>query len=198
MKKYLFLFITICYGQSPNFFYTYLTSGVTSTDTTFNFTASDTNYVLTNAAYYATIWDTKYANAAEAFKENKAEIILVNSRTLAAFDVERGQYGTTARSFNTTGRRYKISVDVFRQNLVYVSDTSSFTTTATRKAIYLKGVLTSDKFGATPRDVDAGNGSESLPVAGDLLKVVVKTDSIIILRAAGTTSGLKFEYSGKR
>lgn len=79
----------------------------------------------------------------------------------------------------------------------FQSDSAAFVTTATRLAVYIPGTLPSDLFTATPRDLDAGDGSEALPVAGDLIKCVAKADSAIFLRAAGTTSGLKFVWTRK-
>ena len=119
--KRIILFLLLCslgFGQSPNFFYSYLTTGISSTDTTVTFTASDTTYAGDNTSFYATIWQMNgYANAAEAYKAGKAEIVLVNSRTTNTFDIERAQLGTTARSFNTSGKRYKIQADVYGTHL---------------------------------------------------------------------------------
>ena len=119
--KRVILFLLLCslgFGQSPNFFYSYLTSGISSTDTSLTFTASDTTYAGDDTSFYATIWQMNgYANAAEAYKAGKAEIVLVNSRTTNTFDIERAQLGTTARSFNTSGKRYKIQADVYGTHL---------------------------------------------------------------------------------
>jgi hypothetical protein len=72
----------------------------------------------------------------------------------------------------------------------YNSGSSSFTTTATRKAIYIAGATSSDCYVVTPKSSDG----LVLPVPGDLLSVYAKTDSLIVTRAAGTTSGLGFNY----
>lgn len=115
MKKILFLaaFCSVAFSQSPNFFYSYLVSGVTASDTLVTFTASDTSYVLTNTGFYATIFDTRYADAADAYKAGRAEVVLVNSRSSNVFNIDRAQLGTTARAFNTSGRRYKIVASVY-------------------------------------------------------------------------------------
>lgn len=119
MKKLLLLLISsLAFGQAPNFFNTYLITNVSSTDTTLTFTATDSTYAGSGTSYYATLWDTYYGDPVTAYKAGKAEAILINSRTANTFDVERAQLGTTARNFNTSGRRYKISVDVFSQNYV--------------------------------------------------------------------------------
>lgn len=115
MKKLfsLLFFVSLAFGQTPNYFFTYLTTGVSSTDTTLTFTATDTTYAGSNTTYYATLWDTWYDNSADAYKAGKAEAILINSRSGRTFDVERGVLGTTARSFNTSGRRYRIDAVIF-------------------------------------------------------------------------------------
>lgn len=75
--------------------------------------------------------------------------------------------------------------------LVY--DTLAFTTTATRTAKKITGIKPTSWFVASPR-----KQADALPVAGDLLSVRCKTDSIIIFRAAGTTSGLQVTIIGKK
>lgn len=120
MKKLiLFVLLTsLSLAQAPNLFYTYLTTAVNSTDTTFYFTATDTTFAGSGTSYYAIIWDTYYANPVDAYKAGKAEMVIINSRSGRTFDVTRGALSTTARSFNTSGRRYKISVDLVAENLL--------------------------------------------------------------------------------
>jgi hypothetical protein len=124
MKKilFLFLFVSLCYSQTPLLYYTTLTSGVDSDDTTFTFTATDTTLAGNNTAYHAVIWDTYYPSAVDAYKASRAEVILINSRTANRFDVERGQLGSTARSFNTTGRRYRISMGLLGEILAELGE----------------------------------------------------------------------------
>jgi hypothetical protein len=71
-----------------------------------------------------------------------------------------------------------------------VRGSDAFSTTATRRAVYIAGATSSDYYVATPKSSDG----LVLPVAGDLLSVYAKTDSLIVTRAAGTTSGLGFNY----
>jgi hypothetical protein len=71
-----------------------------------------------------------------------------------------------------------------------VGDTAAFTTTATRMAIYIPGCRENQIWDATPRKPHA----TLLPVAGDFIAVAPKWDSLVVKRAAGTTSGLKFNY----
>jgi len=73
-----------------------------------------------------------------------------------------------------------------------VADTSAFTTTATRAAVYIAGALSTDKYTVSHRNA---SGTETLPVADDQMSYYAKADSLIVLRQAGTTSGLKFSYS---
>lgn len=72
-----------------------------------------------------------------------------------------------------------------------VADTSAFVTTATRAAVFISGALSTDKYYVSHRNL---TGTETLPVAGDQLSYYAKADSLIVLRAAGTTSGQKFSY----
>ena len=69
-------------------------------------------------------------------------------------------------------------------------DTSAFVTTATRLAIFVSGARDSQIWQATSR-IPANT---TLPVAGDQLSCSSKWDSVIVKRAAGTTSGLKINY----
>jgi hypothetical protein len=70
-------------------------------------------------------------------------------------------------------------------------DTSSFTTTATRKAVYVSGLTSTANVSVSHRNL---TGSDTLPVADDQLSYYVKVDSLIVLRQAGTTSGQKFSF----
>jgi len=72
-----------------------------------------------------------------------------------------------------------------------IADTSAFTTTGTRKAIYIAGALSTDVYTVSHRNA---TGSDTLPVADDQLSYYAKADSLIVLRQAGTTSGQKFSY----
>jgi hypothetical protein len=69
-------------------------------------------------------------------------------------------------------------------------DTSAFTTTATRLAISIPGATGNDVYAVSVRSADAF----TLPGAGEFLSYFAKTDSLIIMRNTGTTSGLKVSY----
>ena len=71
-----------------------------------------------------------------------------------------------------------------------VRGSGSFTTSATRVAISIPGATSSDYY--LVRGI-AGD-DHARPVAGDLLNCIAKTDSLIVMRAAGTTSGQGFTY----
>jgi hypothetical protein len=73
---------------------------------------------------------------------------------------------------------------------LYTGDASTFATTSTRKAIYISGTTTGSRYQVSPLAVD---GTTS-PVTGDLLNCITKTDSLVVMRLAGTTSGLGFSY----
>ena len=72
---------------------------------------------------------------------------------------------------------------------VYVRDSVSFTTSETRVAKYIAGATSADVYVVTPQ-APASSGSGGRPVAGDLTNAFPKTDSVVFMRAAGTTSGL--------
>ena len=83
------------------------------------------------------------------------------------------------------------SLGTIRGGVGYLSDTSNFGTNVTWKGIYIPGALTTDRYVATPRYQFT---AVALPVAGDLLSCMPKKDSLVVLRAAGTTSGLGFTW----
>lgn len=114
-------------------------------------------------------------------------VIEFQSELNSPVTIENSGVITSARTVTFKNADGEIAIDG--------SDTTAFSGSNTRLAVYRAGVTPASKVVAVPRIVDAGNGSEALPVAGDLLKVMVKTDSIIFLRAAGTTSGLKLTYT---
>ena len=67
---------------------------------------------------------------------------------------------------------------------------SSFATSGLVKAIYIAGTATTDICVVSP----GASGATTPPVAGDVCNCYCKTDSIVVWRAAGTTSGLPFQY----
>jgi hypothetical protein len=83
-----------------------------------------------------------------------------------------------------------LSVDGFFSGSSKIRGNGAFTTTSVRAAVYVAGLTASDMGFATPRNEDG----TTLPVAGDFMSVYCKTDSVIVLRVAGTTSGEKFNW----
>jgi hypothetical protein len=68
--------------------------------------------------------------------------------------------------------------------------TTNFSTTAVRTVVYISGLTGANAFNVNPLAVDAF----TQPVAGDLLNSYCKTDTLVILRASGVTSGLGVVY----
>lgn len=68
---------------------------------------------------------------------------------------------------------------------VLFRDTAAFVTSATRRAKYIAGASATDFYVATVR----GTNGSTRPVAGDVVSVVAKADSVILERQTGTTSG---------
>lgn len=75
----------------------------------------------------------------------------------------------------------------------WIADTLIFATTKTRCSKRIAGIRTTSVIVAT-RIL----ASEALPVAGDLPAVLCKTDSVILTRAAGTTSAARYSIVGKK
>lgn len=67
---------------------------------------------------------------------------------------------------------------------------ATFTTTGTRVAVYIPGCATTDYCFV---QITATGGTDR-PVVGDVCSVYPKTDSLIVQRQAGTTSGLAFDW----
>lgn len=142
MRKLIFLITGFfiwqsALSQSPNYFYTYLVSGINSTDTTITFTSTDLTYVNGKTSFYATLFDDYWGDPDIAFKNSGAEIIYINSNTSNTFDIERGKLGTTARAFNTPGRRYKLIADVY--TLGVAIDSARLSTNTDTLKFYING-----------------------------------------------------------
>lgn len=66
----------------------------------------------------------------------------------------------------------------------------AFVTSATKVSLYLPGTTATSVFVCDPLMAT----SATRPAAGDLLGWYARTDSLVITRAAGTTSGLTFSF----
>lgn len=69
-----------------------------------------------------------------------------------------------------------------------LAGTSSFSGIDQRKAVYIVGATASDKYSVT------ASGGDSAPGPNDLLRCYAKTDSLVVWRQAGGTSGLSFDW----
>jgi hypothetical protein len=113
-----------------------------------------------------------------------------------SIDVGRIRFGDgasgVARLVNSIGNNATITLPSKDGTLlVATADTSAFSGSNTRVAVYISGATASDKYHVTPRN---SNGSDTLPVTDDFMSYQAKIDSLIVYRVAGTTSGLKFSY----
>jgi hypothetical protein len=70
------------------------------------------------------------------------------------------------------------------------SGTASFVGANVRAAVYLAGITTAYKFGVGP----VAPADLTFPVTGDVCSGITKTDTLVVMRLAGTTSGLEFWY----
>lgn len=68
--------------------------------------------------------------------------------------------------------------------------TAAFTSAEVVKSVFVTGATSADLCYVTP----LAPASTTAPVAGDFCNCIFKTDSLIVLRAAGTTSGLGFNW----
>lgn len=90
-------------------------------------------------------------------------------------------------TLRATGNVSTAGSGTFASLSVTNADTSAFTGTETRKAVYFAGATTASVYIATPR-----MSSEASPSANDILAVYAKADSAIVTRPESGTSGLKF------
>lgn len=90
-----------------NFGYATLAAGIDSDDTSITLTTGH-GARLPSTAFNAPIWDTSYSSPTAAYHAGAAEIVRVTVRSTDTLTVTRAQEGTTARSFNTSGRVYAI------------------------------------------------------------------------------------------
>ena len=72
----------------------------------------------------------------------------------------------------------------------WVAGTSAFSTTLTRVAISIPGATASDIYAVSAVSADAF----TRPGAGEQLNYFAKTDSLVVMRQTGTTSGLGVSY----
>lgn len=97
---------------------------------------------------------------------------------------------TGAATFSSTISSGAITSSGFIDGTSAITDTSAFTTTATRKAVYISGAVSADKYVVTWRNL----AGDEATIPTEVPFYYAKTDSLIVMRSAGTTSGLKFSY----
>ncbi len=95
---------------------------------------------------------------------------------------------------DSTGQGYDTEIPTLDTNKIfyerfYTCGTATFSGTARRLAIYVKGATTASLF-----SVEIITANDVVPVAGDLVSLNRKTDSLIILRPASGTSGLTVSW----
>ena len=112
-----------------NFGYATLAAGIDSDDTSITLTTGH-GARLPAGPFNAVIWDTSYGSPTAAYHASAAEIVRVTTRTTDTLSpVTRAQEGTTARSFNTSGRTYAIGVALTKATYDQLApaDTPTFT-----------------------------------------------------------------------
>jgi hypothetical protein len=101
----------------------------------------------------------------------------------------RAAQDVAIRAAQAADSTYKTAQIALKQNTL-VSDTASFTTSATRLAVYVVGTTGTSIF-----SVNIRGQADVLPVADDLCRYQPKTDSLVVTRVAGTTSGLQISWT---
>lgn len=97
---------------------------------------------------------------------------------------------TSDVKFDSTKFTDNVSIDSVMYGNAWSRGSGAFTTTLTRAAVYIKGALATDYY------IVGGIATDQYtrPVAGDFMNCFAKLDSLIVMRQAGTTSGLRFTY----
>ena len=94
--------------------------------------------------------------------------------------------GDTSQSETTANLTSIHSID----GSTWLAGTGAFSTTLTRMAIYIAGAAASDIYAVSAVSADAF----TRPGAGEQLIYFAKTDSLVVMRQTGTTSGLGVSY----
>lgn len=113
-------------------------------------------------------------------------VVKIDPSTAPLFEQQNTQFsnwGTLPDLFHPDGVAQAIVTSAFAR----MGGSSSFSTTDQRKAIYLIGTKSTDYFVVSP-------AINAAPRASDALSCFAKTDSLIVWRSAGGTSGLSFNW----
>jgi hypothetical protein len=195
MKRFIILFALIMFSVLVSQAQISKSAQVTIFSTGATVTQDSLDVKLNRAEFWVIMaGDTVYARGlfARDTTYRKAQETAIRA-VIAADSNYRAAQETAIRAIQAADSTYKSAQIALKMSTsAFKADTGSFSTAAVRAALYEPGALNASYWVATIR-----NQSEVLPVAGDLLSVYVKKDSVIVNRVAGTTSGLKFTIWGK-
>lgn len=100
-------------SELANAAYSTLASGITAGATSLS-VASGEGARFPSTNFYICVYDSIYPNYAVAYRNSAGEIMLCSSRTTDALTVTRAQDSTAAVAFNTTGRTYRVELNVIK------------------------------------------------------------------------------------
>ena len=103
-------------SELANAAYSTLASGIDSDDTSLS-VASGHGARFPASNFYICVYDSMFRTFAEAFRGGYGEIMLCSSRSTDTLTVTRAKGGTTALSFNTTGRTYRVELNFIKENI---------------------------------------------------------------------------------
>ena len=170
-----------------NFGYATLSAGIDSDDTSITLTTGQ-GARLPAGPFNAVIWDTSYGSPTVAYHANAAEIVRVTTRTTDTLSpITRAQEGTTARSFNTSGRTYAIGVTLTKATYDQLApaDTPTFTGKITSSGAVVSAgtAMSGAEVNVALRDnlysatADVTWTHSATPAVGQEYGVIVTTDS---------------------
>ena len=184
-----------------NFGYATLSAGIDSDDTSITLTTGH-GARLPSTAFNAPIWDTSYGSPTLAYHAGAAEIVRVTARSTDTLTVTRAQEGTTARSFNTSGRTYAIGVTLTKATYDQLAPSASpvFTGTITSSGAR---IATATAMGSTVVDVTKLDNTYSATGDATLtFSATPATDTVfgVIITTDGTARTITFpsSYSEQR
>jgi len=185
-----------------NFGYATLSAGIDSDDTSITLTTGH-GARLPSTAFNAPIWDTSYSSPTAAYHAGAAEIVRVTARSTDTLTVTRAQEGTTARSFNTSGRTYAIGVALTKATYDQLAPAASptFTGTTTVDSLVInKGItIAPAPMGALVVDVAELRNAVSIAVNSTLTfsatPATGATFGLTITETSGTAREVTFPES---
>lgn len=178
-------------GTTGTFSSTFNATGVTTFGSTVGVTGTTTLtkaliHVAAGTADLLNVYNDKATAGDSGIVVNKLGYLGIGKNTATVpLDVVGASLFTGAS--HTTG---VVTLDADIVGNALVRGTAAFVTTATRVAVAIAGGAAGDFYVITPVAPTASDR----PVAGDMISVIAKTDSVIFQRQAGTTSGGAFNY----